>query len=477
MSEFYYHILFRPELFYTSAILLLLIYALYYNTDIKSLSVLSIIILIVTLILNNNHPIYTNRNFIIDNLTISITSIILIGRILYFLLSISLLIEDLRYTYEYLILILTSILGMMLLVKSNDLIRMYLAIELQSMGMYILASYSRTKFRTEAGLKYYVMGGFASCIQLLGIRLVYGLLGTTNYTDILNLLTRNTSRSEGIIRGLILILSGLVFKLGAVPFHMWLPDVYHGSPLLSTSFFAILPKLSLFIRIFRIINGLTDLNGISDRLRLLVILSIIVGTIQALHQKNLKRLLAYSGISHVGFILIGASLNMWNASIFYLMVYMLMSVRMFRIIRELKRSGHKDYYKLSSLLEMNQKQPVLRLCLSIILFSMAGIPPLRGFFSKYYLLERALYRNNIMLGLVGILGSMIATVYYIQIIQLLYFYPTGNMVGKLSVMGEVEYVSKRSYMSGRLIGGSTLLLMVFLRGQDKLYIIVNSFLR
>lgn len=253
MSEFYYPILFRPELFYTSATLALLLYALYNHTHIKTITILTILILIITLFLNHNHPLHTHNHFIIDPLSISITSIILIGAISYLLLSISLLVEDLRYTYEYLILILTSILGMMLLIKSNDLIRMYLAIELQSMGMYILSSYSRTKFRTEAGLKYYVMGGFASCIQLLGIRLVYGLLGTTNYTDILNLLTQpggglgplttNTNLSQRIIRGLILIISGLVFKLGAVPFHMWLPDVYHGSPLLSTSFFCYITKI------------------------------------------------------------------------------------------------------------------------------------------------------------------------------------------------------------------------------------------
>ncbi len=448
------------ETFYIFTRLNLLIYALLSkNNNIKVYVYGRIQILIITRLLIDNNVYYTyTGRYINDQLTNSIIiRLLVVSRV--FLLQISSLITlDLRYTYEYIILIMTSVLGMIFLIKANDLIGMYLAIELQSMGLYILAAYSRTRYSSEGGLKYYVMGGLGSCIQLLGIAMIYGLVGTTNYIELSYFTDINDLKL-----GYILILSGLVFKLGGVPFHMWLPDVYQGSPLISTAFFSILPKLSLIIAIYQLSVIETHYY------EFIRIASILIGTIQALYQVNIKRLFAYSAISHIGFIFIGITMNLWNSVIYYIMIYIIMSIRLFTILMEFK-INNRFYYNLNSLQLLGIKQPVLRFLLRLILFSMAGIPPLAGFFSKFYLLERAIYQNYIVLRLIAIFGSIIATVYYIQIVQLLYFY-NNQMINN-----NVYVQNKLSYSSSIVLRFSSFILINFIFLQQNLYIFIGQFI-
>lgn len=467
-----------PEMYFLRSLLILLLYALYNKLiNIKICNLIGIEIVIITLFLIWNNCIYSYRDYyIFDEISLYSITILCICRIIFLLNIRSLLLEDLRYSYEYIILILTSLLGMILLIKANDLIRMYLAIELQSMGMYILASYSRTKFRSEGRLKYYVMGGLTSCIQLLGIALIYGILGTTNYIDIRNLLKIGDYSNETLILPFILILSGLIFKLGGVPFHMWLPDVYQGSPLISTAFFSILPKLPLLIRIFRIINFINFddflISNISSFFYIITFLSILIGTLQALNQSNIKRLFAYSAISHIGFILIPFTIILINGSIsiFYLMRYILMSIRLFIFLMEFKISisSNFSYFELNSLQLLNFFQPLFTFSFTLILFSIAGIPPLIGFFSKFYLLESALYNNNFFLRFIRIFGSIIATIYYIQIIQLLYFNNLGKIINQL---GNI-LTRKISYINSIIFSFFIFIIILFISLNPTLFLLI-----
>jgi len=409
--------------------------------------------------------------FVFDSITYLSQILILIFGIIYIYIILSLVSYDKRYSYEFIILILTSILGMLLLIKANDFLSIYLAIELQSMGMYTLAAFSKSKYGAESGLKYYVMGGLASSILLLGIGIIYGATGVTNINELFDLLD-NIKNIEGsgysylscekitgdffklpilcIYHGIFLVLVAIIFKLGGAPFHIWLPDVYQGAPLASTAFFSIVPKLSLFIILIRLaeplsssylisfsFGSITIVESIVSFISIVAILSMLIGTIQALAQKNLKRLFTYSSISHVGFILVGfiavLTSKEFGTPIFYILIYTFMIMSLFGIIIEYKISQiNTDYYNISSLKNLSEKQRLLGLFLSILLFSMAGIPPLAGFFSKYYILETAIYNDYFILSFIVVLSSILATVYYIQLIQYLYFYGLQTSVVKKS---------------------------------------------
>lgn len=332
---------------------------------------------------------------------------------------------------------------MLLLVSSIDFISMYLTIELQSLCFYVIASFKRnSEFSTEAGIKYFILGAFSSGLLLFGFSLIYGFTGTTNILQLSNIFICGVQQmwiSTGSLRacelGMIFILVGFLFKLTAVPFHMWAPDVYEGAPTSVTAFFSIAPKiaiLGIFLRIF--LEGFY--NFMSPWQKVIIFCSfcsMLFGSLAAMAQNKIKRLLAFSSISHVGFLLIGFScgtLEGLQSLIFYLVIYILMTINIFAIILSPIRRNFTNkiqHIKYSTDFAMLSKtNSLLAFTLCINLFSMAGIPPLAGFYSKAFLFFAAISSSLYILAVIGILTSVISCFYYIRIIKIIYFEKTKN---------------------------------------------------
>ena len=326
---------------------------------------------------------------------------------------------------EYPILILCSILGMMVMISSNDLIVFYMGLELQSLALYVLASFNRDNLlSTESGLKYFVLSALSSGLLLYGCSLIYGFSETTNFNQIMV----NTKEIEyGLTFGIVFILVGLAFKISAVPFHMWAPDVYQGSPTSVTVFFALLPKiaaLTVFIRFLYI-----PFYELGDQWQMIIIFlsiaSMVFGAVAAIGQKNLKRLIAYSSISHMGYALAGLSTGTTQgvqSSITYITIYLVMNLAFFSCLFMLKRND--EYYEnIDDLSGLSKNHPLLSLSLLVVLFSLAGIPPLAGFFAKFYIFVAVINEKMYFLAIVGLLATVIAAFYYLRIIKIIYFDP------------------------------------------------------
>lgn len=328
--------------------------------------------------------------------------------------------------FEYPILIMFSTVGMMLMVSANDLISLYMALELQSLPLYVLAAMRRDNVRsTEAGLKYFVLGALSSGMLLYGSSLLYGYTGTTNF-DTMALALQNTEvLSLGVITGMVLLLSGLAFKIAAVPFHMWTPDVYEGAPTSVTAFFAIVPKLAALALLLRVFMG--PFAELADQWQQVVILismaSMILGSVGAIAQTNIKRMLAYSSIGHMGYALIGlASANVTGvkAVMVYAVLYMAASIGTFAIVLMMKQK-ERMVENIHNLAGLAGRQPMIALAMAAMMFSMAGIPPLAGFFGKLFVFQAAIDAELYALAVVGVLTSVIAAFYYLRIIKIMYF--------------------------------------------------------
>jgi len=324
---------------------------------------------------------------------------------------------------EYPIIILASTLGMILMISSYDLIIFYLGLELQSLCLYILASFKRDDERsTEAGLKYFVLSALATGLLLYGCSLIYGFTGSTNFEIIsANLDEANT----GAVFGIVFIIVGLAFKVSAVPFHMWTPDVYEGSPTSVTSFFALVPKIaaiSVFIRFMYV----PFVNVISQWQTIIIFLSIasmILGAVAAIGQSNIKRLMAYSSIGHMGYALAGiaAGTNAGiQSTIIYLTIYLVMNLGAFGCIFMMKREN-VFYENINELSGLSKNHPVLSLSFLIILFSLAGIPPLAGFFAKFYVFMSVIEVKMYSLAIIGLVTTVVSAFYYLRIIKIIYF--------------------------------------------------------
>ena len=326
---------------------------------------------------------------------------------------------------EYPILILSSILGMMIMISSNDLIVFYMGLELQSLALYVLASFNRDNLlSTESGLKYFVLSALSSGLLIYGCSLTYGFSESTNFDQIL---INSTEFNYGTTFGIVFILVGLAFKISAVPFHMWAPDVYQGSPTSVTLFFAILPKiaaLSVFIKFLY-----TPFANMNDQWQTIIVFisiaSMIFGAVAAIGQKNLKRLIAYSSISHMGYALAGlatVSNQGIQSSITYISIYLVMNLAFFSCLFMLKRND-KYYENIEDLSGLSKKHPILSFSLLIVLFSLAGIPPLAGFFAKFYVFLAVIEQSMYFLAIVGLLATVVAAFYYLRIIKIIYFDP------------------------------------------------------
>lgn len=434
-----------PEIYIICIINFLIVYAVIYSTSprlgypilIRNITWLGVQVLVFALLLNICNPITGvigfNNLLIFDNFSILIKSVILMSTIITLILALDYSKYENLNCFEYIILMILAVTGMMLVVSSYDLIAMYLAIELQSFCMYIIASLKReSEFSTEAGLKYFILGAFSSGLLLFGCSLLYGFTGTTNYQQLFQIFSTIDKTSElevsnAIILGVLFVLVGMLFKLSAAPFHLWAPDVYEGAPTSVTAFFAIVPKiaiLSLVVRLFSyVFYGL--LLPWQEVLILCAIASMIIGTLGALWQTKIKRLLAYSGIGHIGYMLVGISTGSIEgiyATFFYVIIYIIMTVATFSILLSIRKQGSLSKLKyLNDLSGLFISNPQLALSFSIIMFSMCGIPPLAGFFSKMFIFISAINMEMYFLAIIGVMTSVVASFYYIRIIKLMFF--------------------------------------------------------
>jgi len=333
--------------------------------------------------------------------------------------------RDRDYRAEYPVLVLFSAIGMGMMVSATDLITLYVGLELQSLAAYVLASFQRTDTRSaEAGLKYFVLGALASGILLYGISLLYGFSGTTRFDGIAAALGAGVSKGELI--AMVFVLAGLAFKVSAVPFHMWTPDVYEGAPTPVTAFFASAPKVAAMALLTRV--AVESMGPATESWRQIVIFmalaSTVLGGVAAIGQKNIKRLLAYSSINNVGFALVGlaaAGVAGVASVLFYMAVYVAMTLGAFLIVLRMRDSDGQPVETIASLAGLSRTRPWLALGLLIFMFSLAGIPPFLGFFSKLVVFNAAVAANLAWLAAVAIATSVIGAYYYIMIVKTVYF--------------------------------------------------------
>jgi len=416
-----------PELFLSLSIMTILMVGVFVKKSFKLVNLLTIATLIFTsaLVLNQQNETIKifNDSYIIDNFSILMKTITLLFCILVLLSSKEYIKINNIDKIEYPIIILTSVLGMMLMISSYDLIVFYLGLELQSLSLYILASFKReNENSTEAGLKYFVLSALATGLLLYGSSLIYGFTGSTNFEIISKKLDAD---NIGAVFGIVFIIIGLAFKVSAVPFHMWTPDVYEGAPTSVTSFFAIVPKiaaLTVFIRFMYV----PFLNVIEQWQMIIVFISIasmILGATAAIGQKNIKRLMAYSSIGHMGYALAGLAPGTntgIQSTIIYLIIYLIMNLGAFGCIFMMKREN-TFYENINDLSGMSKNHPLLALSFLIILFSLAGIPPLAGFFAKFYIFMAVIESEMYILAIIGLLTTVISAFYYLRIIKIIYF--------------------------------------------------------
>ena len=445
ITDIYYVI---PEIFLSLSLMFLLIIGVFKKNGSAFVYNLSILILIIAIPVVLNVPTNTeilifNDSYKVDYLS-SFIKILIVVSTLFVLLTSSQYLKSIKiFNIEYPILILSSILGMMVMVSSNDLIVFYIGLELQSLALYVLASFNRDNvLSSESGLKYFVLSALSSGLLLYGCSLVYGFSSSTNFSEISFNYDQST---QGIIFGMVFILVGLAFKISAVPFHMWAPDVYQGSPTSVTLFFAILPKiaaLTVFIR-FLYTPFINLIDQWQTIIIFLAIASMLFGAVAAIGQKNLKRLIAYSSISHMGYALAGLTTGTnqgIQSSVSYISIYLVMNLAFFSCIFMLKRED-KYYENIEDLSGLSKNHPMLSFSLLIILFSLAGIPPLAGFFAKFYIFMAVIEQSMFFLAIVGLLATVIAAFYYLRIIKVIYFdneldkYDTNHSIGlKLSLI-------------------------------------------
>lgn len=328
--------------------------------------------------------------------------------------------------FEFPVLILLSLLGMLVMVSANDLLSLYIGLELSSLPLYVLAAFDRDQLKaTESGLKYFVLGALASGLMLFGISLIYGFTGATGFEPIGTVLSGARHVSPGIVVGLVLLIVGFSFKISAAPFHMWTPDVYEGAPTPVTAFFAMAPKFAAFALFVRLLEQ-PFLHLLHDWRQVVIIvsvLSMLVGALGAMTQTNLKRLLAYGSIGHAGYAMIGlAAGNTDGVSgiLIYFTLYVIATAGAFAVIMMMKRGGEM-VETIPDLAGLSKTSPGLAFALSVLMFSMAGIPPFSGFFAKLYIFLAAVHAGLITLAVIGVVISVIACFYYLKIVKVMYF--------------------------------------------------------
>jgi len=399
----------------------------------KTVTTLSVLLLVVVGVLVYAQPagkhVTFGGSFIVDDFARFMKILALIGSAVTLVLSTEFLSDPSRRIFEYAILVLLSTLGMMVLISAGDLISLYLGLELMSLALYVVASSNRDNAKsTEAGLKYFVLGALSSGM------LLYGSTGTVSFTGIA---ATATTANVGLVFGLVFLLAGLCFKVSAVPFHMWTPDVYEGAPTPVTAFFASAPKVAALAVFTRV--TLTAFPGIVSQwqqiLVFVAIASMALGSFAAIGQSNIKRLMAYSSIGHMGFALVGlASGTVEGAQgvLMYIVIYVAMTLGSFSIILAMKRNG-QAVEQISDFAGLSRTNPLLAFMFAMLLFSLAGIPPLAGFFAKWYVFVAAIKANLFTLAVIGVLSSVVGAYYYLAIVKTMYFDEPAGQVDPVRV--------------------------------------------
>ncbi|MFN7039350.1 MAG: NADH-quinone oxidoreductase subunit NuoN [Alphaproteobacteria bacterium] len=465
-----------PEIFLAISMLITLMIGVFKKNSEKIISYLCVIILIITFgsILAHNiteKEIILNGFYTLDSFEKFSKMLLVLSTIMIIIIYNSNQINK-RFNFEFPILIVFSLLGMMIMISANDFITLYLGFELQSLCLYVLASYDKDNdISSEAGIKYFILGALASAILLFGISLIYGFSGTTNFSlfkyDYLTI-ESNFPIPLGLLIGLIMVIIGLAFKISASPFHMWTPDVYQGAPNIVTAFFSAVPKAASILLLTKLLFDPFNRGWINQWQQIIILissLSMIVGAIGALNQTDFKRLLAYSSIGHVGYILMGLSTGNKtgvDALLLYLVVYVITSLGVFNLILNISKLKNIE---INDLKGFSKKYPFASFGLAALLLSMAGIPPFAGFFTKFYIFKSVIEVNLYFLAILGIITSVISTYYYLKIIKIMYF-------DDIIENSQVELICSKT--SKIFFIASVIINMFFMGIIDKSYLLINA---
>ena len=422
-----FHSILPEFILFISGMLLLMYGAFIKNKNSSNLNILTLLTIFITaisLLLVPDNSSIASSTFINSLLTKYIKLFILILAFLVIYISSNYLKKNQIYFFEYPVLLIFSILGMLVMISANDLIILYISIELQSLSLYVLVALRRGSIKgSEAALKYFILGSIASAVILYGCSMVYSVVGATNY-EIIKHFSDQSFDNLILSLGLVLIISGIAFKLSAAPFHMWTPDVYEGSPTSVTTVLITLPKLAALIVLVNLLLYPFQNQTITWVPIIIIIsmLSMAIGSISALKQDNLKRLFAFSTIANIGYVMIGlASVNdeAIKASFLYMFIYTLATLGVFSFIMILRRED-RQLVTVSDISGLSRSKPLLALSVAILLLSLAGIPPFGGFFGKLFIFSAAIEAGNLYLAIAGVIFSVISAYYYLKIIKTMY---------------------------------------------------------
>jgi len=430
-----------PEIFLSLSIFITLLIGVFFKNSYNLVTNITYVIIACLLLIifnsfNESGNLFFN-SFVSNSFINFFKILILLGTFFVLLITQNFIKETKINYFEYPLLLLFSVLGMFFMISSNDLMSFYLGLELQSLALYILASFDRDNLKSnEAGIKYFVLSALSSGLLLYGCSLLYGFTGSTNFEEI-NLKTE--LENTGTTFAMVFILIGLAFKVSAVPFHMWTPDVYQGSPSSVTSFFAIVPKvagLAILIGFVQIpFEQLID--QWKNILVFMSLASMILGAVAAIGQTNIKRLIAYSSIGHIGYALAGISTGTvtgYSSSVAYISIYVIMNLGVFGCIFLMKKDG-KYCEDIKDLAGISKQNLLLAISFLIIMFSLAGIPPLAGFFAKFYVFMSVIESGMYTLAIVGLLSTVISAFYYLRIIKIIYFDEENNTYDHIRSLG------------------------------------------
>jgi len=436
-----------PEIFLALAAMSLLIYGVFTGErSTRTVTWAAIVVLVIAcgllLIKGGDREVAFAGLFVIDSYAVFAKVLILIGSALAISMSIDFNERDGTARFEYPIIAVIATLGMMMMVSANDLMSLYIGLELQSLSLYILAAFRRDSLKsTEAGLKYFVLGALSSGMLLYGASLVYGFAGTTSFDGLALVFAAESGPSIGVVVGIVFLSAGLAFKVSAVPFHMWTPDVYEGAPTPVTAFFAVAPKIAAVVLFVRVLMGpFGDLvEQWQQIIWVIAVGSMLIGSFAAIAQTNIKRLMAYSSIGHVGYAFVGLAAGTEigvRGVLIYMAIYLFMNIGAFACILAMRQKG-RMVEEISDLAGLSRTHPMVAAAFAALMFSMAGIPPLAGFFGKLYVFLAAIDAGLIVLAVIGVLTSVVSCYYYLRIVKLMYFddvvepfdHPLGRALG------------------------------------------------
>ena len=430
-----------PEIFLSLSIFTTLLIGVFFKNSYNLVTNINYIIIISLLLIifnsfSDTGNLFSN-SFVSNSFTNFFKILILLGTLFVMLITQDFIKETKINYFEYPLLLLFSVLGMFFMISSNDLMSFYLGLELQSLALYILASIDRDNLKSnESGIKYFVLSALSSGLLLYGCSLLYGFTGSTNFEEInLKIELENT----GAVFAMVFILVGLAFKVSAVPFHMWTPDVYQGSPSSVTSFFAVVPKVAGIAILIRFVQIPFEqlIDQWKNILVFMALASMILSAVAAIGQTNIKRLIAYSSIGHIGYALAGISTGTvagYSSSITYISIYVIMNLGVFGCIFLMKKDG-KYCEDIKDLAGISKQNPLLAISFLIIMFSLAGIPPLAGFFAKFYIFMSVIESGMYTLAIVGLLSTVISAFYYLRIIKIIYFDEIKNPFDNIKNLG------------------------------------------